>query len=167
LCRVPPQFDHLLKLRNMEKTRIFEVTEFRNDYLDAVNRLLKQLSTHAAAIGKDDLEAIIACGASHLFLLEYGGRIAGMATVCLYRCPTGMKAWIEDLVVDSGSRGHGLGLMLTEHASDFAENLGNVTLMLTSRPSRLIANSMYRSAGFVKRETNVYRKQSGHGVKVK
>jgi ribosomal protein S18 acetylase RimI-like enzyme len=81
----------------------------------------------------------------------------GMATLVTFRIPTGMRAWIEDVVVDDAGRGHGVGTALTEGMLDRARELGCRTVDLTSRPSREAANRLYQRAGFVARETNVYR----------
>ena len=59
--------------------------------------------------------------------------------------------------MDSGARGHGAGLALVEAALEHAKGIGARTVDLTSRPSREAANRLYRRAGFVQRETNVYR----------
>ena len=84
-----------------------------------------------------------------------------MTTLALYPCPTGWKAWIEDVVVDAQYRGKGYGKLLVNHAIDVirekAQTYGNLSLMLTSRPSRISANQLYQQLGFEKRETNVYK----------
>jgi ribosomal protein S18 acetylase RimI-like enzyme len=74
-----------------------------------------------------------------------------------FRIPTGMRAWIEDVVVDEAGRGQGVGTVLTEAMVERAQELGCRTVDLTSRPSRESANRMYQRAGFVARDTNVYR----------
>ena len=74
-----------------------------------------------------------------------------------FRIPTGVRAWIEDVVVDGDARGRGVGEALNRHALDRARMLGAKTVDLTSRPSREAANRLYQRIGFVPRETNVYR----------
>ena len=75
----------------------------------------------------------------------------------MFRLPTGVRAWIEDVVVDEAARGHGVGAVLNEAAIAGAADRGARTLDLTSRPSREAANRLYQRLGFVPRETNVYR----------
>jgi ribosomal protein S18 acetylase RimI-like enzyme len=94
---------------------------------------------------------------SVLFVARIGGRIVGSLTLALYRIPTGTKAWIEDVVVDVGARGHGLGELLNRAALDEARSRGAKDVSLTSRPSREAANRLYQRIGFEARETNVYR----------
>ena len=78
-------------------------------------------------------------------------------TLVLFRIPTGLRAWIEDVVVDASARGAGVGEALNRFALDQARSAGATTVDLTSRPSREAANRLYRRLGFVQRETNVYR----------
>jgi ribosomal protein S18 acetylase RimI-like enzyme len=88
---------------------------------------------------------------------ERDGPIVGMLTLVTFRLPTGVRAWIEDVVVDTGSRGRGVGEALTQAAIELAADRGAQTVDLTSRPSREAANRLYRRMGFEQRETNVYR----------
>jgi ribosomal protein S18 acetylase RimI-like enzyme len=85
------------------------------------------------------------------------GRIAGALTLATFPIPTGVRAWIEDVVVDSAARGHGVGEALNQAAIAEARARGAVTVDLTSRPSREAANRLYQRIGFVRRDTNVYR----------
>ena len=138
----------------MTEIQITEITSATPDTLAAVNRLLPQLSSHANDLTLAELQAIVT--RSHLFLLTAEGRVAGMLTLASYPCPTGRKWWIEDVVVDTACRGHRLGRRLMEHATGYAKAHGGGTLMLTSRPTRTEANTLYRNMGFQPKETNVY-----------
>lgn len=140
-----------------DSIRIFELNSTDVHYVDAVNRLLVQLSAKPAVFTLESLEEIVCSPSSHLFFAECEGVVVGMLTVGEYLAPTGRKLWIEDVVVDEAMRGRAIGRMLVEHAIAFAGSLGNGTLMLTSRPSRIAANSLYRSCGFEPKETNMYR----------
>jgi ribosomal protein S18 acetylase RimI-like enzyme len=85
------------------------------------------------------------------------GVILGMLTVGFYHAPTGKKAWIEDVVVDDNYRGLGVGKNLTNFAIQFTKDQQADVVMLTSKPSRVSANNLYKKVGFEQRETNVYR----------
>lgn len=137
--------------------RIFELEEVSDLYVDAINALLKQLSTSPELFTIDKLQAIVSSEASHLFILECDDKPVGMLTVGEYLAPTGRKMWVEDVVVDEAYRGRSFGAMLVKHAMDFAASLGTGTLMLTSRSTRVAANALYRSCGFSLKETNMYR----------
>jgi ribosomal protein S18 acetylase RimI-like enzyme len=85
------------------------------------------------------------------------GRIEGMLTLIVFRIPTGVRAWIEDVVVDETVRGRGVGEGLSQEAVRRAVELGARTVELTSRPSREAANRLYQRLGFALRDSNVYR----------
>jgi ribosomal protein S18 acetylase RimI-like enzyme len=86
-----------------------------------------------------------------------GAAVLGALTLVVFRIPTGVRAWIEDVVVDGEARGRGVGESLNQFALALARSKGAKTVDLTSRPSREAANRLYQRIGFVARETNVYR----------
>jgi ribosomal protein S18 acetylase RimI-like enzyme len=127
------------------------------EVLAALQRLLPQLSSSAAPLTEETLGEIVASPATLLFVARVDGQIAGSLTLALFRLPTGMRAWIEDVVVDDAARGKGVGEALNRAAIDAAAARGARTVDLTSRPSREAANRLYKRLGFVARQTNVYR----------
>ncbi len=135
---------------------IFRLTEISEDILIAFRKLIPQLSPDAQIPTKEDLEEIFKSENSFLFLAR-DKEIVGTLTLITYRIPTGLKVWIEDVVVDNKMRGKGIGEKLTRYAIDYAIKLGAKRIELTSKPSRIAANEMYKKMGFDKRETNVYR----------
>ena len=126
----------------MNEPRFIEIEDLKPDYLEAINRLIAQLSTRSHSFTEAELNSLIASPQSHLYALEYDEKIIGMVTLCIYQCPTGRKAWIEDVVVDQNHRGKGYGKLMVRKAMEECQNRGNVTLMLTSRPSRIVANQL-------------------------
>jgi ribosomal protein S18 acetylase RimI-like enzyme len=94
---------------------------------------------------------------SVLFAARVDSKIVGLLTLVVFRIPTAVRAWIEDVVVDESARGKGVGEALNRAALDEARRRGAKTVDLTSRPSRAAANRLYQRIGFVARETNVYR----------
>ena len=141
----------------MKEPRLIELTALKPGYLASINNLLSQLSDSVHTITEEELNSLLSSSQSHLYVLESDGQFIGMTTLCLYQCPTGWKAWIEDVVVDQNYRGNGYGKVMIEKVIELCRNKGNVTLMLTSRPSRVAANQLYQSLGFETRETNVYK----------
>ncbi|MBQ5663608.1 MAG: GNAT family N-acetyltransferase [Bacteroidaceae bacterium] len=136
---------------------IFEAAEAKEEYVEAIQSLLPQLSSSQHAFTIANLQQLVECENTHLLLLQAKGRIAGMLTLCRTFSPTGTKIWIEDVVVEASQRGCSFGRALVEHAIEYVRNhYKEATLMLTSRPSRVAANALYRSTGFSPRETNVY-----------
>ena len=83
--------------------------------------------------------------------------IVGTLTLALFRIPTGLRAWIEDVIVDETAAGAGIGGKLTTAAIDRAKQAGARTVDLTSAPRREAANHLYEKLGFQRRETNVWR----------
>lgn len=126
-------------------------------------RLVRQLSRSAPDPTVAELEEMVHSPASRLLVArgEEGGPIVGMLTLALFRIPTGIRAWIEDVVVDEAGRGQGVGTALIGAALRVAADAGARTVDLTSRPSREAANRLYQSLGFERRDTNVYRVELG------
>jgi ribosomal protein S18 acetylase RimI-like enzyme len=134
------------------------VTTLTPAIVDAVDRLVPQLSRSAPPLSVDQLGEIVESPATDLFIaIDDGGTIVGMATLVTFRIPTGVRAWIEDVVVDEAGRGAGVGMAITEAMVTRAAERSARTVDLTSRPAREAANALYRKAGFVARETHVYR----------
>lgn len=136
---------------------IISPTTYDPAHYEGVCRLLGQLTTRSITFTPAHYEALVTSPCSHLFLMQCDDRIVGMLTIGVYLSPTGSKAWIEDVVVDTDVRGCGYGRMLVAHAMAFAEQQGIATLMLTSNPRRIAANALYRSLGFGRKETNMYK----------
>ena len=130
--------------------------EVTDELVDALARLLPQLSSSPPPSAAD-LAEIIADPESTLFFARVDGVIVGSLTLIMFRIPTGVKAWIEDVVVDADARGHGVGEALNSAALARAAERGAKAVSLTSRPSREAANRLYQRIGFVIRDTNVYR----------
>ena len=142
--------------------RIETCTAVDDDLVDAMARLIPQLSRSAPPPDAGALSAIVGSDACHLLLArEDDGTILGSMTLVVFPIPTGIRAWIEDVVVDAEARGRGVGEALNRAALDIAAGLGAKTVDLTSRPSREAANRLYRRIGFVQRDTNVYRYSAG------
>ncbi|MGA0862778.1 MAG: GNAT family N-acetyltransferase [Ilumatobacteraceae bacterium] len=139
-------------------TATVEIAQTVTDELVAAfEHLVPQLSKSNPPPSREELAEIVAAESTVLFVARVDGRIVGSLTLATFRIPTGLRAWIEDVVVDGDARGHGVGEALNRAALDEARRRGAVTVDLTSRPSREAANRLYQRLGFVARETNVYR----------
>jgi len=128
-----------------------------DDLVEAMDRLIPQLSSSNPPPGRAELSEIVASPATVLFVARHRGRIVGALTLVAFRIPTGVRTRIEDVVVDETVRGRRVGEMLSEAALDRARQLGARSTDLTSRPSREAANRLYARMGFEQRESNVYR----------
>lgn len=133
------------------------VAHATDEIVDALARLLPQLSASAVPPSRADVEEMVASPVTSLLVARLDGAIVGTATVAVFRIPTGLRSWIDDVVVDEAVRGRGVGAALTLAALDVARSRGAASVELTSHGSRAAANELYRRLGFVARETNVYR----------
>jgi ribosomal protein S18 acetylase RimI-like enzyme len=138
--------------------RIVEATEVTPALVAAFGRLTPQLSSSNPPPTDAELQEIVASSATVLFMaVDDDGRFVGTLTLALFRIPTALRAWIEDVIVDDAARGQGVGEALNRAALDRAGVEGAKTVDLTSRPSREAANRLYTRIGFEQRDTNVYR----------
>lgn len=128
-----------------------------DELVSAFERLIPQLSSSSPPPTREHLEHIVGSDSCSLLIARDGQQIVGSLTLVVFPIPTGARAWIEDVVVDSTARGKGVGEALNREALRIAMERGAVTVDLTSRPSREAANRLYQRIGFEKRDTNVYR----------
>jgi ribosomal protein S18 acetylase RimI-like enzyme len=128
-----------------------------DDVIAACHRLIPQLSSSSKPITREELSEIVLGESTVLFAARSDGEIVGLLTLAIFRIPTALRAWIEDVVVDERARGKGVGGALNQAALAEAKRRGAKTVDLTSRPSREAANRLYQRLGFVRRDTNVYR----------
>jgi ribosomal protein S18 acetylase RimI-like enzyme len=128
-----------------------------DEVVEAFGRLLPQLSTSSKPLDAAALSAMAASPAVTVLLARSDGQIAGSLTLAMFPAPTGLRAWIEDVVVDESARGQGVGALLTEEALQLARAAGARTVDLTTRPSREAAGRLYERAGFHQRNSRLYR----------
>lgn len=134
-----------------------KVHKVTSEVVLAFEALIPQLSRSNPAPTEAELNDMVTSSACDVFVARVDGNIVGSLTLVTFRIPTGIRAWIEDVVVDESARGHGVGEALNQAAIQEARQKGAVTVDLTSRPSREAANRLYQRIGFVQRDTNVYR----------
>lgn len=137
---------------------IKKISRFSERAFAAVSRLLPQVSSDSELLTRQYLKDILASECIHFVVAEGDNKqIAGMLTIAAYKTPSGIKVWIEDVVVEESERGKGIGRELMLFAIDYSNSLGSKDIRLTSRPSRIAANELYLKLGFRKYETNVYK----------
>jgi ribosomal protein S18 acetylase RimI-like enzyme len=131
--------------------------EVDDELVAAFAALIPQLSSSSPPPDAQALAELVASPNSVLYLARHEGRIVGSLTLAFYRIPTGLKAWIEDVVVDGSARGQGVGEALNTAAIEEARRRGAKNISLTSRASRESANRLYQRLGFLPYDTNIYR----------
>jgi ribosomal protein S18 acetylase RimI-like enzyme len=156
-------FEEILTVMSSGPARDIQVasaSRVDDELIAAFNRLIPQLSRSAVVPTPDLIREIVDAPATRVLVARDGrdnGRIVGLLTLVVFRIPTGVRAWIEDVVVDESVRGRGVGEALSQEAIRQAVGSGARTVELTSRPSREAANRLYQRLGFVRRDSNVYR----------
>jgi ribosomal protein S18 acetylase RimI-like enzyme len=145
----------------MSGVRVEIATEVTSELVDAFARLIPQLSKSSPPPTADELAEMVRSESCDVLVAYDGDQILGTLTLVTFRIPTGVRAWIEDVVVDEAGRGKGVGEALNRRALEAARAIGAKTVDLTSRPSRDAANRLYQRIGFTQRETNVYRYELG------
>jgi ribosomal protein S18 acetylase RimI-like enzyme len=136
---------------------IEELTDITDEVVEAFSRLLPQLSTSAKPLDAAAVKDVASSSAVTVLLARSEGKIVGMLSLVVFRIPTGARAWIEDVVVDTAAGRQGTGSALVRAAVERARAAGVRTVDLTTRPSRVAAGNLYERAGFTQRDTRVYR----------
>jgi ribosomal protein S18 acetylase RimI-like enzyme len=137
--------------------RVEELREVTDEVVETFSRLLPQLSRSAPPLDRAALDRLVGSDATTVLIARADGRMVGTLSLVMFPIPTGLRAWIEDVVVDEAARGQGVGEALTTAALRLAEAAGARTVDLTSRPSREAAGRLYERVGFQARETRFYR----------
>jgi ribosomal protein S18 acetylase RimI-like enzyme len=133
------------------------VTAADDDTVDALLRLLPQVSRRGPDVTRDRIERVLAHAGTSVIVARVDGQIVGSATLVRLLTLVGQFGHVEEVVVDESARGQGIGTALLAALIDLARHDGLDFVELTSRSAREAANRLYRSIGFERRETNVYR----------
>ncbi len=124
----------------------------------AFQRLIPQLTQNNPPPSLEELTLLIKEPASTLLIArDESEQIVGALSLVVYRVPSGVRAAIEDVIVDLSARGRGIGDALMTRAIDIAREKGANAVALTSNPTRMAANALYQKLGFQKRATNAYQ----------
>jgi len=138
---------------------ISRVTAVTDELIDAFERLIPQLKPAFPTLSREEIEALLASASSILLIARYPEKasdVVGLLTLIVYRVPTGVRARIEDVVVDDSMRGKGIGEALVQRALRLAQEAGADGIALTSNPRREAANRLYQRMGFKPWKTNLY-----------
>lgn len=138
--------------------RVDAATEVTDELVEALARLVPQLSSSSPPPSRSEVAEMLSSPCTTVLVArDEHDTIVGTLTLVVFRIPTAVRAWIEDVVVDGEARGRGVGQELVVEALERASKAGARTVDLTSRPSREVANRLYQRLGFEARSTNVYR----------
>lgn len=137
--------------------RVEIAREASQELVDAFDRLLPQLSSTANPLDHEAIDRMVRCDTHTVLVARTSDEIVGTLTLVLLPLPSGLRARVEDVVVDSVARGRGVVSLLTQEALRIAQEAGARTVDLTSRPDRAAANRLYERLGFQARQSTVYR----------
>ena len=103
-------------------------------------------------IGAEDLRAaslrLRENTALDVLVAERGGRVVGFLVLSFVSALTGLRAWVDDMVVDPQHRRHGIGRALVETAIKRASRRGATHLFLDTSRGNPDAQEFSRACGF-------------------
>ncbi len=134
----------------IEIRQITNVTDQQFEQLQVLMGVLSQTAKLTREVLMETMQQ------SCFFAAFANQEIVGCATLCLFVSPTGRKASVEDVVVSPTVQGQGVGRLLMQTLLEEARKHSPITVQLTSRPSRIAANKLYPSMGFLAKDTNFY-----------
>lgn len=137
---------------------IERITNIDERTANALQLLIPELTNDQNRIPTiEDLEKVISSPNNFVFIAKNNDEIIGTLTLVFYWIPSGLKVWIEDVIVSNNARGKGVANALMWHAIGIARENGAKKIDLSSSPWREAANNLYLKLGFEKRDTNMYR----------
>lgn len=125
--------------------------------LREVNNLLPQLSPLAKRLSYGDFKKIVSNKSNIFLVLRDGEKIIGMGVAVFIRTPRGLRARVEDVIIDRPYRRRGLGSLLVCRLVAEAKRRGALWIELTSRRDRMETKKFYQKLGFKPRDADVYR----------
>lgn len=139
--------------------RIESITEVTTDLQQALARLLPQLNPTLVVPDKSRLDRLIADPAATLLVAIDGNDVVGTTTVIVYTTPFWIKARLDEVVVDAGARGKGVGEALVKAALEIGRQKGAQVAELQSGrgENRKAAHRLYERLGFKIRDSDVMR----------
>jgi len=134
-------------------------TEMDEELFESILHLLQQLNIRHPLPTYSEVTDLLTSNISTLFVARYPNitdPIVGMLTLAIFRVPSGIRAHIEDLVVDHELRNKGIAHALMTKALQSSRSIGANGVTLTSNSRRTSAIRLYESLGFKKWDTNLF-----------
>jgi hypothetical protein len=136
-------------------TRVVRTVD--NLLIEAVDRLILQLADTASAPGRWEIEQIVANPSAIVLVAESATVIVGLLALVVFRTPTGVRARIEDLVVDEFVELPDVTERLIRRAVKTAGSRGARTVEATCATSKMNLARIYEQLGFERRSTTAYQ----------
>lgn len=118
--------------------------------------LKKQLS-EAHKPNPEQYRRAITSANTTVICAKHESRIIGMAVLNKVFTLSSIIGDVDDVVVLDSYRGQGVARQLLDKIVEISEQQGITVLRLTSAPSRVAANRLYKNYGFKQKDTNSYR----------
>lgn len=141
----------------MTQPQVQLVDEPTQELVEALTRLLPQVSSRAAPLTAERVRIALQTPSTYVFVARVDDAIVGMALLLVHTTLAGQSGYVDEVAVDERSRGHRVGAALMHALLEQASRFQLDVVTLTSRPSRVAANKLYQSVGFTLKETNCYR----------
>ena len=139
--------------------RIEEVRTATPELQRELARLLPQLNPNLMVPDLARLDRLVADPDVVLLLAWDGDTAVGTTTVIVYTTPFWIKARLDEVVVDSGARGKGVGEALVREAIEVGRRRGAQIVELQSGrgSNRDAAHRLYERIGFRTRDSDLFR----------
>jgi len=130
-----------------------------NDLIESVQKQVEELFNQLNSNIKQRSSKEVLKASNNLVFAIYkeDEQILGMATMATYKAISGYKGMIEDVVVDGGQRGKGLGRKLMEKLLEEGKKMELDEILLFSGHHRTAAIKLYTSLGFQLKDSGLYR----------
>ncbi len=138
----------------MIKIVVLNHTNINGNVQNQIFELFKQLSPNKRQSKLDEI--LIQNNEVTLLACFIGDRIVGIASMAVYHVISGRKGWIEDVVVDKGYRGMGIGNRLIEKLLSISNEQQLSKVLLFTEEHRTSAIGLYEKLGFSKKSSNIY-----------
>ena len=135
--------------------KITRLSAYSPSVLASFDTLMHELSP-SSYCDEEKLARVLSDSNSIVLIAVEDERIVGTATLCIAHTPEFTLGLVEAVVVLHEYRGRHIGRMLMDRVIEDARHCGVQHLHLTPNPKRSVANELYVSLGFQKKETNVY-----------
>ena len=130
-----------------------DVRKYEESDLEGVNKILGEAFNTSKNNFTDDIfYEVVAC---------VDGNVVGYLLLTKVLNPVKDKYYylVDYVCVDSNYRGYGIGKKLISYAEDIAKKDNAMYLQLTCSYFREAAHKLYESCGFIKRESDIFRKE--------
>ena len=129
-----------------------EIRKYQEEDLDGVNKVLREAFSVEKKSSRDDFDEVVAC---------LNGEICGYLLLTKVLNPVLNQYYylVDYVCVLNLYRGQGIAEKMLEYAEKIAKDNGAIYLQLTCSTFRTSAHKLYEECGFIKRDSDLYRKE--------